>query len=183
MDAQLDAADLEAVAALQRSPGARAARSASARSACGRLVVGDRHTPPDSARREVAHQRPRAADVIRIAVRDGEVIERQQAARAERRPEDAIADVEVAARRHAARVDEQRAAVGKGHEHRVALTDVDHREVQPPVARRADAARRGAATIQTKSSVRRRRCGTRVARQAPRDRAIAIARAALRRVA
>ena len=107
---------------------------------------------PDLARREVAHQRHRAADVIGIAVRDGEVVQPPDAARAQRRAEHAIADVEVAAHRHAAGVDHQRPAVRQRHEHRIALPHVHHRQMQPAVAERRAPSVGGAIAIQSNSA-------------------------------
>ena len=97
-------------------------------------MVVDEHAVPDLQRREVAHERLGAADVVGIAVRDGEVVQPADAAGAQRRADDAIADVEVAANRHAAGVDQQRPPIRQRHQHRIALPHIEHRQVQPAVA-------------------------------------------------
>ena len=85
-------ADRRAEACARRCAGDRP-RRADARWARGR----HRHAPPHFARAEIAQQRRRAADMVGIAVRDAEIIDIQSTAGAQRRTDDAIADVEVAA--------------------------------------------------------------------------------------
>src|SRR5947207_1364109 len=103
MDAQFNAAELDAIALLQGAPGGTLARGDRVQRV-GRLVLRNRHAFPDLQRREVARQRDRTADVIGIAVGEREVIEVPNASGAERGAEDAIADVEIAANRYAASV-------------------------------------------------------------------------------
>ena len=104
----------------------------------GRRVPRHRDAPPDFARREVAGQRDGATEMIGIAVGDRQIVEADKASGAEHRTDDAIADVEAAADRRAAGVHDERAAVGKRHQRGIALADVNHRQVEPPVASRAD---------------------------------------------
>jgi hypothetical protein len=94
------------------------------------LVIRDRHSPPDLARLEVADKRPRPADVIGVAVGHDQIVDAKQMTRPERGPNYAIPEVELTANRQAAGVDDHLPAVRKRDEHRVALTDVHHREMK-----------------------------------------------------
>ena len=92
-----------------------------------RRVARDRHPLPDAARRKGTRDRGRAADVIGIGVRDQQALERAHANRAQRRRDDARADVE-GRRRRAPGVDQQGAAVREEDERRVPLPDVEEHD-------------------------------------------------------
>src|SRR5262245_62009619 len=88
---------------------------------------------PDLARPELADDRRRAANVVRVAVRERDPIEAAETRGADDRRNDAIADVEAGPWREAACIDEQRRAARKDDEDRVSLPDVDDRRVQSSV--------------------------------------------------
>ncbi len=134
VDAQLDAAKLEAIAALKRSP-AGTSPGGGLVEALGRFVVGDRHSLPHLARRERPHQRQRAADVIRVAVSDGEIVEagdrharaapgRARGRRYRSSPRTETPPASTISRR----------PLGSWTKHRVTLTNIHHRQAKPAVA-------------------------------------------------
>ena len=109
-----------------------------------------------------------AADVIGIAVRQREVVEPPDAGVAQHRRDDPVADVEGRRRRQAAGVDEQRRPARKDDEGRVALPDVDERDVQPAVAARGDERPRlDAGSRPPRTPRRSRRAASRRATPAP----------------
>ena len=115
---------------------------AAARRSAGIGAIGEPGCPPDLARPEVAHDRQEAADVIRVAVRDGGRIEAPDAVVTQDGADDAVADVERGRSRQSAGIDEQRRASGKPDQRGIALPHVQEGHVQRPVAARRDQARR-----------------------------------------
>ena len=102
-----------------------------------RLEPGHGNALPHLAGLELAHDRAGASDVVGIAVREDQIVEPPHPGHAQRRSDDAVADVETGAPGrpgHAAGVNEQRGAARKAHESRVALPDVEKRDVKPAVA-------------------------------------------------
>jgi hypothetical protein len=141
VDAQLDAAKREAIAALKRSP-AGASLGRGLLEAPGCFVVGDRHSLPRLRRRERAHQRQRAADVIGVAVSNDEIVKAGDRTRPQRRAEHAVADIEAPAHRDAAGVDHEPSPVGKLDQSGVALANIHHRQPKAIVAALAGKSRR-----------------------------------------
>ena len=91
--ANLDARRSVRVARLHRPPGTpRAVANDGERAQTG--VWRDRYRLPRRSRREAAQKAARAADVIGIAVRHDERVETRTPKRAQRRRDDALADVE-----------------------------------------------------------------------------------------
>ncbi len=88
---------------------------------------------PDRGRTEDVDDRRRAADVVRVAVRQQQPVETADAARPDRRRHDAGADVEGRLAAEAAGVDEQRGRVRQTNKRRVPLADVDAGHVEPAV--------------------------------------------------
>ena len=142
-DDHLDVVDREPIVRLESGPSGARARAAAARRT---LAIGaDRGTgmpSEDLARPEVAHDRQEAADVIRVAVRDGGRIEAPDAVVTQDGADDAVADVEGGRSRQSAGIDEQRRASGKPDQRGIALPHVHEGHVQRPVAARRDQARR-----------------------------------------
>ena len=123
---QLDAADLERSPRLHRAPRGARARSASRAEPSMGTWFGT-GTPPTLRGREIAQQRSSAAEVIGIAVRDGEIVERpapraRSAGPSTRSPISNVAADRRRRRRRAA------PAVGNVDQHRFALPDVEHRQ-------------------------------------------------------
>ena len=85
---------------------------------------------------ELGHRLRRAAKVIEVGMRDGEVVEMTQPTSAKRRAQDAVAEIERA--RKPAGVDHHRLAVRPGDQERVALPHVERRDPQRPAVTRRE---------------------------------------------
>ena len=134
----VDAVDHDAIAAVDVGP----SRAGRLRLPAAARVSGSnarhRNALPHLARPELAEDRGGAADVIGIAVGQREVVEPPNARVAQDRRDDAIADVEGGSGDRPPASTSSVEPRGKAHERRVALPDVEERDVQPAVAARGD---------------------------------------------
>src|SRR6266850_4459662 len=80
---------------------------------------------PDMPRTEFLHDGARAADVIRIAMRQDEVVEATNARSTQDGSDDAIADVEGGRADESSGIEEQRRSLRQPDERRIALTDIE----------------------------------------------------------
>src|SRR5262245_30369187 len=97
----------------------------------------NRHALPSLPRPEFPDERRGSANVIRVAMRERNRSKAAYARRTQDRGDDAIADVEGAASREPAGVDEQRRASWKSNEYRITLSDIDERDVEAAITARA----------------------------------------------
>jgi hypothetical protein len=99
-------------------------------------IRGRHRSEPDGSWTELAHDRHRAPDVIAMGVRDREQVDAQQSEGAQRRCDDASADVEVGSRQSSG-VHEHREPVRQADQEGVTLADVERRDLQAPGRARA----------------------------------------------
>src|ERR1041385_8474242 len=96
----------------------------------------NRNAFPDLTRPELIENRAGASDVIGVAVREDEIVQPTHTGGAQDWSDDAIADVERARARETTGIDEQRRTVREPDERRVALSDIEKRDVEAGVAAR-----------------------------------------------
>src|SRR5207247_289914 len=101
-----------------------------------RLETRYGNASPDMPRMEFLDDGARSADVIRIAMRQDEVVEAPDAGRAQDRSDDAIADVEGGRADESSGIDEQRRSMRQPDERRVALTDIEKCRMKPSISAR-----------------------------------------------
>ncbi len=90
------------------------------------------HAIPEFTRLKVGDDAGHAAHVIAVRVRDGDRVQPANAARPEIGRDHFLADIEVGAHvaRHAAGVHQQRFAFGRDQQQRIALADIDGRDLE-----------------------------------------------------
>ena len=102
-----------------------------------RFMPADGNAFPDFARTEVFEQAQDTPDVIRIPVRDGQVVDSPNAGRPERRRYHSASEIESASRKPAG-IHDERSSAWKLNQCRIALADIEECDPQQSIVRADD---------------------------------------------